>query len=116
MLTLTDVQVGDILVTRNVSDVFFYQIVGYNKSNMPRYVHLESSTKCSNRQVTFQVNLESRSKPVTFIKPLKDGFLRIDKKLVERYDPTKVYSMTWNPVGSQDDSDYCSYVDSDFEN
>jgi hypothetical protein len=115
MLTLADIQIGDILVASNPysNDFLVYQIVGYNKSNMPRYVQLVTLTKVSQGQIIWKILENENSKPVTFTKPWKDGFLRISGLLLERYDPTKVYSNEWQPVGSQDDSDYSSY---DFEN
>lgn len=118
MLTLTDVNVGDILVANKSpysNNFFFYQIVRHNKSGTPRYVHLHASKKVSGGQIVYRVKTTQDSKPITFTKPWKDGFLRIDGILVERYDPTRVFSLPWCPVGSEDESDYSSYVDSDFE-
>lgn len=120
MLTLTDLNVGDILVTKDSysNNYHFYQIVGSNRVGTLRYVEISAPTKVSGRQVTWSVKTYGPldgSKPITITKPLKDGFVRIDKNLVERYDPTRVYSLPWYPAGSDHESDYSSYVDSDFE-
>ncbi|MEX0597797.1 MAG: hypothetical protein WD512_14995 [Candidatus Paceibacterota bacterium] len=117
-----DVAVGDILVTVSHHDheLSFLQIVGYTtKSGRLRFIHLHVSKSIANRQITYRVksNPNINGQNIRAFRTLKDGFLRLDGILLEKYDPTKIY-LGNTPTfyfGSDDESDGFVHVDSDFD-